>query len=205
MHASFSHKKQTLRVIYTRKVSRTIYAGYFGESSSVDLSLKEARSAAASSDNVPLSKANCPSKFIRCARFILLFLIKCKRSIFTHPFFRRSREFAFGAVTSSLKRNRPHISRESRNRERKNTLYIQSIYLVTKIYIDHSFFRLLSSSLSLSLPPSNIKTARKLQESVGIDKINVPLELRTSRNSDSPTFLPLNFPQQIKHFQQLKQ
>jgi len=87
MHASFSYKKQTLRVIYTRKVSRTIYAGYFGENSSVDLSLKEARSAAASYDDVPLSKVNCPSKFIRRARFILFFSNKVQTLDFRTSFF----------------------------------------------------------------------------------------------------------------------
>lgn len=141
--------------------------GCFGESSSVDLSLRKARSAAASSGNVPLFETARAvySTYAFHPPLLLLFNEMQTPGFFTYIFlfsiYFLVADFAnLRAATSSLKRNRPHIDPGI---EREDTLCTHIIYLLSRKNL-HRFI------LSRPSAPLILKTARKLQESVGIDK-----------------------------------
>lgn len=101
------------------------------ELESVDLSLKKVPIGSCAFWQRSIIESQLPEQFIRHIHFTpspvcsFFFSVKRKRPIFlrTHSYFRRFREFAFDAVTSSSKRNRPHIRRKSRNQERKHSVY----------------------------------------------------------------------------------
>lgn len=124
-----SYKKQTLCVFTCRECPRrfTLDCEYFGESLSVDLSLKKVLSATASFGNVALSKVNCLCNLFDV--YIIVLLLFFFRSIFSRIFsyFHRFRVIMIGAAISSLKTNRPYINRESKNRERKHSVYTYNL------------------------------------------------------------------------------
>lgn len=151
---------------------RWIARGCFGESSSVDLSLRKARSAAASSGNVPLFETARAvySTYAFHPPLLLLFnemqtLSFLQTYIFLFSIYFLVADFAnLRAATSSLKRNRPHIDPGI---EREDTLCTHIIYLLSRKNL-HRFILSCPPPLPLILKPR--ENCKKVLES--INKIN---------------------------------
>ena len=111
--------------IYMQRVSRTIYSGlrilrrefvgrFVFKESSIGNCIFWQRC---------IIESQLPVQFIRCiyySSFIIFF-----SRIFSY--FHRFRVIMIGAAISSLKTNRPYINRESRNRERKHSVYTYNL------------------------------------------------------------------------------
>lgn len=70
-------------------------------------------------------ESQLPVQLIRCIHYSPSILFFFSRIL---SYFRQFRVITFGNyATSSLKRNRPYISRESRNRERKHSVYTYNL------------------------------------------------------------------------------
>jgi len=132
MYIDSAIKNRPYVYLYTQRVSRTIYAGlrilrrefvgrFVFKESSIGSCVFWQRS---------IIESQLPVQFILCIHYSPSIIFFFTPNFFTYIFLLSSISFrviTFGAAMSSLKRNRPYISRESRNRERKHSVYTYNL------------------------------------------------------------------------------